>query len=137
MTAPQPPVQSSRVIRIIHAALVTGVVLFLLVTHFGVRPAPAASEPFAPVNVVALAIIVLGIASMLRRRIPKRAGDESPDAYWMRATAPAIVSWTPLELGSLLAIAAYSQTGSMLALMMGAFGAATLAAVNPGSLERR
>jgi hypothetical protein len=141
MTAPPPAAATSKTIRIIHAALVTGVLLFGLVGHFVMRPSlTAGSSEFPPALLpgllgVALAVCVLSL--VLRRRIPRRPADESADLFWVKAVAPAMITWASLEAASLLSIFLYVRTGSPAAIAVAALAVALFVVFNPANLERR
>lgn len=141
MTAPQPAAATSKTIRVIHAALVTGVLLFGLVGHFVMRPSQAAEASEFPAALlpgllgVALAVCVLSL--VLRRRIPRRSADESADLFWVAAVAPAMITWASLEAASILSIFLYVRTGSLSAIAVAALAVALFVVFNPANLERR
>src|SRR5688500_17166903 len=106
MTAPQAAAPAAKTIRLIHAAMVTGVLLFAIVGHFLLRPGMADSGDLPPVMLRALLGVALGacaLSLLLRRRVPQRSSDESVDLFWTTATTPALLTWAPLEGASLLA----------------------------------
>jgi hypothetical protein len=126
-------------VRLIHGAYVAGIVLFAVVTHFLIRP-QRVGESVTPSLVltllgVALAAVALSVF-VLRGRVPKKNSDESADLYWTRASAPALITWAPLEGASLLAIVAYMLSGSTASLGVGAVALLLLAALHPGHFER-
>jgi hypothetical protein len=84
---------------------------------------------------VALAGCALSL--LLRRRVPRRATDESKDLFWTKAATPALVMWASLEAPCLLAIFLYGRTGSQSALGVAAIAAVLFVILNPGYLERQ
>jgi hypothetical protein len=138
MSTAQQGVGPATVSRMIHGALVTGCVLFVLVTHFLVLPNRADRLPpnviYALLGGAALAV-VLSFA-VLRPRVPLKSTDESADLYWSRASVPALIAWSAAEAGALLSIVAYLLSGSGIALGASAFAIAALVALHPRALER-
>ena len=140
MTAPQPTDRRAKTVRLIHAAMVLGVLLFAVVAHFGLRPTMADSGDLAPVMLRTLLAVAFGACALslvLRQRVPQRSNDESVDLYWTRAAPPAMITWTPLEGASLLAVVLYSQTGAKIAMAVAAVVVALFVALNPAYLEKR
>jgi hypothetical protein len=140
MTAPRTAAPTAKTIRIIYAAMVTGVLLFGLVAHFVMRPTIADSGDI-PVGVLRL-LLGLGLGAcvvslLLRGRVPQRASDESADLFWMRAATPAMVTWAPLEAACLLGVFLYGNTGSASAMGVAAVAVVLFVILNPAYLERR
>lgn len=138
MTTTQRRVGPASVSRMIHGALVTGCVLFVLVTHFLVLPNRTDRLPpnviYALLGGAALAI-ALSFA-VLRPRVPLRSTDESADLYWSRASAPALIAWSAAEGGALLSIVAYMLSGSGIAIGASVLSIAVLVALHPRTFER-
>lgn len=140
MLVRQTPAAPAKQIRLIHASLVMGVLLFALVSHFVLRASAPDSGEFSPGLVRVLLAVALGLLALslfFRRRVPRRSTDESADLYWTRATGAAMVTWAFIEGASLLSVFLYGQTGAP-----GAVGVAAVAVVlflwlNPAYLERR
>jgi len=134
----KPP--TAKTIRLIHAALVTGVFLFGLVAHFVILPTAATSGELPAVVVRGLLGLSLGamvVAFLLRRRVPQRQTDESADLFWATAATPAMIMWSALEAASLLGVFVYSRTGSVPAIAAAAVAVLLFILMNPGYLERR
>ena len=140
MTAPQGAAPTAKTIRLIHAAMVTGLLLFALVGHFVLRPTMANSGDLPPVMLRAFLGVALGacaLSLLLRRRIPPRSSDESVDLFWTTAATPALLTWAPLEGASLLAVFLYARTGAPPTIAVAAVAVLLFVALNPAHLERR
>ena len=131
---------TAKSIRLIHAALITGVLLFALVAHFVLRPTLAASPQFSPALVRALlgvAVTLCAVSLLLRQRVPRKSTDESADLFWTRANTPAMVTWATIEGASLLAVFLYGQTSEPGAVGVAAIAVLIFVWINPGYFERR
>ena len=140
MTAPQAAAPPAKTIRLMHAAMVTGVLLFAVVGHFVMRPTMATSGDISPVvlrSLLGLALAACALSLVLRRRVPQRSTDESVDLYWTTAASPALVAWAPLEAASLLAIYLYARTGAQITIAVAAVAVLIFVALNPAYFERR
>ena len=140
MTAPQGAAPTAKTIRLIHAAMVTGVLLFAVVGHFVLRPAMANSGDLPPIMLGTLLGVALGACALslvLRRRVPQRSSDESVNLYWTTAATPALLMWAPLEGASLLAIFLYARTGAQATIAVAVIAVLLFVALNPAYLERR
>src|SRR5687768_7770525 len=104
MTASQKPPPPSTTIRLVHGALLTGLLLFAIVSHFVLKPTTENSGVLPAPWVLALSVGVCVLSLFLRRRIRPRSPDESSDAFWMTASPLALQMWTPLEAVGLLAV---------------------------------
>jgi hypothetical protein len=139
MTTPQATAPPAKTVRLIHAAMIAGVLLFALVGHFLLKPALADSGDLPPIVPRALLGVSLGacaLSLLLRRRVPHRSIDESADLFWTTATVPALLTWAPLEGASLLALFAYARTGALLAIPVAAVAILIFVLLNPAYLER-
>lgn len=131
-------VRPATTVRLIHASLVAGLILFAIVNYFLIRPQRTGSLPASAVAILlglSLAASALSFL-VLRGRVPQRSTDESADLYWTRASAPAIIAWAPLEGAALLALVAYMLAGSTASLVVAAIALLGLIALHPGRLER-
>ena len=140
MTAPQAAAPTAKTIGLIHAAMVTGLLLFALVGHFVLRPAMANSGDLPPVMLRAFLGVALGACALslfLRRRIPQRPSDESVDLFWTTAATPALLTWAPLDGAGLLAVFLYARTGASPTIAVAAVAMLLFVALNPAHLERR
>ena len=124
----------SRSIRIVHAALIAGVVLFLvvaLVVRRGVEP-PAG--PPLHLFLFAAAGPVLLLALVMRSRIPVRSAAQPLDAWWREHYAQAIVVWSLIEGASFLGIVAFWLTGRAAPLAATGVGLLLFLATSPRRL---
>jgi hypothetical protein len=138
MTTPQPPV-TSKTARVIHGALVAGVLLFAIVGRFALKPTSADSWGL-PLNNRVLLGVSLGacvLSLLLRGRVPKRSSDESADLFWSVAGPYAMRAWAPLEAASLLAVLVYTRSRSIAAVAVAAVALLLFVVLNPGYFERR
>jgi hypothetical protein len=140
MTTPEKPPPPTKTMRLIHHAMIGGVLLFALVSHFVLEPPIDTSGPVSVYGVRALLglALVAGVASLLlRKRVPKRSTDESADLFWTRANTHALVAWAPLEAASLFGLVVYSFTRSPVALGIVALVLLLFISLNPAHLEKR
>ena len=140
MTASQGAAPTAKNIRLIHAAMVTGVLLFAVVGHFVLRPAMANSGDLPPIMLGTLLGVALGACALslvLRRRVPQRSSDESVNLYWATAATPALLTWAAVEGASLLAIFLYARTGAQATIAVAVIAVLLFVALNPAYLERR
>ena len=130
----------AKTIRLIHASLIVGVVLFGLVTHFVPAPEPTSATMLPDALVKALPVVTVAACALvffLRRMVPRRAPDDSADLFWSRATVPAMTMWAPLEGVCLLDVLVYWRNGSQTALVLAILAVALFVFLSPASLERR
>ena len=138
MTTPQPPV-TSKTARLIHGALVAGVLLFAIVGHFALKPSSADSAGLTLNNRVLLGLSLGAcvLSLLLQGRVPKRSSDESADSFWSVAGPYAMRVWAPLEAASLLAVLDYTRTRSIAAVAVAAVALLLFLVLNPGYFEGR
>lgn len=123
--------------------MVTGVLLFAVVSHVFLRPAMATmanSGDLPPIMLRTLLGVALGACALslvLRRRVPQRSSDESVNLYWTTAATPALLTWAPLEGASLLAIFLYARTGAQTSIAVAAIAVLLFVVLNPAHLEKR
>lgn len=140
MTTPQAIAVPARTMRLIHAAMVTGVCLFALVAHFKLRPTMTTpnglSAPEVQRTMLGVALGLCAVAVLLRRRVPRRSANESADAFWLTARPAAMVMWAPLEGACLASVVLYANTGAPAAIAVFAIALVLFITLNPASLER-
>jgi hypothetical protein len=140
MITSQTNIPAAKKIRLLYASMITGVLLFALVAHFVMRPATVEEGLFPPAVVQTLLRVALALSALsfvLRRRVPRRAMDESADLYWTRASTNALTTWAVAEGAGLISVLVYGQTGSASAIGVGAIALVCYILHNPASLERR
>jgi hypothetical protein len=136
---PGAPVSPAISARIIHAALVLGVVTFWLVAWYIGHAAavPAEALPDRRVLYVALALVsavLFGGAMFTASRLgPIRAG-ASQDDWWRDNLSKAIVIWSLVEAPSLLGLVAYTLTRDFRTLIASFIGLLFFASYRPSRL---
>ena len=140
VTAPRTTVQTAKTIRMIHASLLTGVLLFAIVAHFLLRPTLSGGTALPSTLVsglLGLCLVLFILALMLVKRVPRRSSDASPDLFWSTAVTPAMIVWSPLQAAGLIAVFLYAETGSSLGIAIAAVAIVLMAVLRPGHFERR
>jgi hypothetical protein len=138
-TTPETP-PPTKTIRLIHRAMIGGVLLFALVSHFVLEPPVDSSGVVSVYGVRVLfgvALVACVASLLLRRRVPKRSNDESADLFWTRANTHALVAWAPLEAASLFGLVVYSHSRSPMAIGIVAVVLLLFISLNPAHLEKR
>ena len=128
-----------RSIRILHGALVVGLVLvggtfFLLVPTQG----PLGGAPNVGVVQAGLAVGLLVVAfTALRRRVPERGFDQSQDAYVVsvETRGASIVLWAVVDGAGLIGWVGYVLTGDAAPAAAAALSIVTLIVSRPSRLE--
>ena len=140
MTTSQTVAASAKSVRLIHASLIAGIVLFALVTYFLVRPGMANAGDFTPGVVRILLAVAVGMCALtllFRRLVPRKSANESADLFWSRATRVAIATWQLSTGAGLLSVIVYMRSGDVTALAIAAIAVLFLLTMNPRSFERR
>lgn len=132
-----PPTPQS--VRVVHAAMAAGIILFGVVAHFVMVPKANPSGGLAPLvpGLLAVALGLCAVSFLLLKRVPRLGSGESVDAFWLRAAQPAVVAGAPLEGAALLCIVLYSQTASKTAISVALVPLVFLVLLKPGYFERR
>ena len=139
---PSGPVSPAISARIIHAALVLGVLTFWLVGwYIGQSSAvPAEALPDRRVLYVALALVsatLFGGAMFTAARLgPVRPGS-SQDDWWRENMGKAVVIWSLVEAPSLLGLVAYALTRDFRTLIATFIGLLFFGSYRPGRLIER
>lgn len=139
---PDKPVSPAISARIIHAALVLGVLMFWLVGWYIGHSAavPADALPDRRVLYVALALVsatLFGGAMFTASRLgPIRSGT-SQDEWWRQNLGKAIVVWSLVEAPSLLGLVAYTLTRDFRTLIATFIGLLFFASYRPSRLIER
>jgi len=141
MDQPVKPADFARVVRIMHGAMVAGLALvgatFFLLLRVGQSPA-LGSTPSLGVALAGVGVGLLAVAvTVLRRRVPERPLDQSPDAYWatVERRGAAIVLWAVVEGAGLLASIGYVLTGAVAPAVVVVLAIALLIVFRPSGLE--
>ena len=130
----------TRGVRIIHLALVIGLVLVAGVFYI-LRQQPGVSFGFGPsigLIMAGIALVSLVIAlGFLARRVPQRPADQTPDVYWTRneIRGAAIILWAMVEGAALLSWLGYLLTGAWVPAAVGLLAIAALTLLRPARLE--
>jgi hypothetical protein len=139
---PAPQLASaSRVIRILHAALVGGLILsgvtLYLVRQASPPPMVEDARVFTLVLTVAAVVLLVIAVGALRPRVPDRPLEQGSDAYWSDAGSrgPAIVLWATIEGAGLVGAVGYFLTGGNAPPVVFALAVAALVLFRPGRLE--
>ncbi|HJP59621.1 MAG TPA: hypothetical protein VJ865_06465 [Gemmatimonadaceae bacterium] len=130
---------TARSVRIVHAAMAAGMILFGIIAHFVLAPNANPSGALATRVPVALAAALglCAVSFLLLKRVPRATAGESTDSFWMRAASPAQITWALLEGAALLCIVLYSQTGSKTAIAVALIPIVILILLKPAYFERR
>jgi hypothetical protein len=128
--------------RIIHASLVTGVVLFWLVAWYVGRSQtePIYSLPDRRVLYIALFLVsamLFGAAMFTAGRLTPPAAGQSQDDWWARNLGKAIIIWALVEAPSLLGLVAYVVTRDFRTLLATLAGLLLSGNYRPGRLLER
>ena len=139
---PGAPVSPAISARIIHAALVLGVLLFWLVAWYlgHASSVPADALPDRKVLYVALALVsatLFGGAMFTAARLgPIRPGT-SQDDWWRANLSKAIVIWSLVEAPTLLGLVAYALTRDFRTLIATFIGLLFFGSYRPSRLIER
>ncbi len=124
--------------RVIHLALVLGVVLATAVLLTVRAAAPPAGAPAILLPVlVAAAIGTVALALVLKARLPGRATGMSDEAWWAANLGRAIPVWALLESAALVGAVFYFIGVGPAGLIVAAAALALLVANGPGRLIDR
>jgi hypothetical protein len=134
------PVDIARAFRIMHSALVAGVVLLGAAVFFLVRvreQALGGRRQLATI-LAAVSIGVVGIAAVfLRPRIPERSAQDSPQVYWgaTPGRSAVIMLWAVTEGASLIGWVGYLLTGATAPALAAILATVVLIWYRPSRLE--
>jgi hypothetical protein len=135
------PVSASIRARIIHGALVFGIVLFwIMAWAIRERSVPAEALPNRRVLYIALALVsavLFGAAAFRVGRLPPPARGASEDEWWQANLGRAIVAWALVEAPTLLGLVAYTLTRDFRTLLAPFIGLLLFASYHPRRLTER
>ena len=135
-----PTLDAARAVRVMHFALVAGVLLaggvFVFLVQFSRFP-PNAAPTVGTILAVGSIALVAFAAVFLRRRIPERRFDETPDSYWSMPEhrGAAIVLWAVTEAAALFGLMGYFLTSSPAPGVAAGIAAVALIVFRPSNLE--
>jgi hypothetical protein len=140
MQQTSPTIDAARAVRVMHFALVVGVLLaggvFVFLVQFNQFP-PNATPTVGTILAVGSIALVAFAAVLLRRRIPERGVDATPDSYWSMPEhrGAAIVLWAVTEGAALLSLLGYLLTGAPAPGITAGIAVAALIMFRPSNLE--
>jgi hypothetical protein len=136
------PVSSAINARIIHAALVLGIVMFWVVAWWLGRSSamPVYALPDRRVLYVALFLVsavLFGVAMFRANRLGRVAAGTSQDDWWRANLGKAVVIWALAEAPALLGLVAYTFTRDFRVLIATLTGLLLFGAYRPSRLIER
>jgi hypothetical protein len=139
---PRAPVSPAINARIIHAALVSGVLMFCLVAwYLGRAPAtPAYALPDRRVLYIALFLVsatLFGAAMFSASRLGRPAPGTSQDEWWQVNLGKVVAIWALVETPTLLGLVAYTLTHDFRALIATLTGLLLFGNYRPSRLIER
>ena len=135
------PLSTVRVVRILHAAMLGGLVAaggtLVLVRRLVPLPALGESRILAPALTTAAGLLLTIAWLALRSRIPARRSEQSADAYWgvPSTRGSAIVLWGVVEGAGMIAAVGFFLTGGGATAAAFAIALGTLLLLGPGRLQ--
>jgi O-antigen ligase len=129
----------SRTARIVHAAMIAGLILFGIVAHFIMlpkNPPTGGLDRLLPIF-IGLSLLGCALSVVFSQLVPRPTDDESDDDFWRRANPRAMIAWALAEGSALLAIVVYSLTGSWAIISVAILAVVVLGLLNPGYFEGR
>ncbi len=135
------PPSTLRVVRILHAAMLGGLVAtggtLVLVRRLVPLPAMGDSRMLAPVLTTAAGLLLTVAWLALRSRVPARRSEQSADAYWgvPSTRVGAIVLWGVVEGAGVIAAVGFFLTGGGTTAAAYALALVTLVLLGPGRLQ--
>jgi hypothetical protein len=127
--------------RIIHGALVLGIVLFwLLAWAIRDRSLPVDALPDRRVLYIALALVSAALfagAAFGVGRLPPAAPGSSEDDWWQANLGRVLISWSLIETPTLLGLVAYTLTKDFRTLLAPFIGLLLFANFHPRRLIER
>lgn len=139
--APPPAISPSIRARIIHGALVLGIVMFWALSWaISDRSLPTAALPDRRVLYVALALVsatMFGAAAFTAGRLPAPRHGASEDDWWQLHLGRVVVAWALVEAPTLLGLVAYTLTRDFRTLLAPFIGLLLFANYHPRRLTDR
>jgi hypothetical protein len=127
--------------RIIHGALVLGILMFVGVAWaIRERSVPAEALPDRRVLYIALALAsaaLFGAAAFTVGRLPPAPRGASEDDWWQANLGRVVVAWALVEAPTILGVAAYTLTNDFRTLLAPFIGLLLFANYRPRRLTER
>jgi len=140
MDQSSPAVSAARAFRVVHLALIVGLLLLAVVLvlvrqtiRFQLFPSGVAAPAFA---LAAFALLFVA-ATMLRRKVPTRRFEQTAETYWnsVETRAGAIVLWAVAQGAGLIGTIGFFLTANPLPLGVTLLALGALVAFRPSRLE--
>ncbi|MGH7579610.1 MAG: hypothetical protein ACREM9_05520 [Gemmatimonadales bacterium] len=128
--------------RIIHAALVSGILLFCVAAWYLGRSSPVPSEALPDRRVLYVALVLVsatlfGAAIFTARRLPHPAPGTSQDDWWRMNLGRAVTIWALVEAPTLLGLVTYTLTDDFRTLLATLTGLLLFGNFRPSRLIER
>jgi hypothetical protein len=141
MTTPtRPAARPSASARIIHAALILGVLLFVATSWYIVRsrPRPPAPDDLRAFYVALCLVTASGLlgAMLVARRVSQRVTGQPLDQWWLANMSRALTIWALAEAPALFGGVIYLLSGDARALLATLLAVATMWRFAPSRLAR-
>lgn len=139
---PGSPVSPAISARIIHAALVIGVLMFCVIAWYlgQASPVPAYALPERRILYIALFLVsalLFGAAMFTAGRLGRPAAGTSQDEWWRVNLGKAVAIWALVEAPTLLGLLAYSLTHDFKVLIATLTGLLLFGNYRPSRLMER
>jgi hypothetical protein len=142
---PAPVADPVRASRVVHAALIGGLVVVCVV--FGLLTYAAHAAPLLPpgngATMMGYVLAGCGVAAMVlafviaKPRIPERRSGQHEAAYWQEAIYPAIAFWAVFEGAGIVGAIGALLTGLLAPALVVVLAVVGLVAFGPGNFENR
>jgi len=135
-----PSIPFSRTVRMMHGALVGGLMLagvaFFVLLRVQGRPLGGAPKVGITLAILAVGLLFVAVA-VLRRRIPERRLDQTPDVFWVSAETRgvSILLWAVVDAAGLMGWMGYVFTGGTAPAVAAVLSIVTLLMFRPSRLE--
>ena len=135
MTSPATSEARKRIARIIHASLMAGVTLFLLVTAWLHRVTPLGAVHVSGPLLTDVGLGILAVALLSLRFLPEPdpapAPGQAPDQWWMTSQSRLIVRWAVVDGACMVNAVLWYLSRDRVSLAAAVAGLAVLLALRP------